>query len=198
MKDITILAAHCDDEIIFGWPVLQKAKAVICCSSDRHNPDRVWCKDRAKALREVCDLVGAKMVCLDHNSEFYRVNARVGELTALHVQVDQELAGLSHLIDGIKHIDSLLYTHNAWGEYGHLDHILVHQIAIASGLPVITSDMCAQAGWLNVIARPPEKKICDCDNDLAFYAACKAIYMKYGCWTWSQAPITRCGLYENN
>jgi len=54
--------AHPDDEIIFGWPVLKEAQKIIICSSDLNNPERAWCKDRKKALKDVCELLGKEMV----------------------------------------------------------------------------------------------------------------------------------------
>ncbi len=182
-KNITMLIAHPDDEVIFGWPVLQRAKRIVCCSSDLNNLERQWCKDRKLALKEICDMLGIELVCFDYNSEFYRINARAGELLQLQAQVSIQCAG------------SILFSHNSWGEYGHLDHILVNQIALASGNTLLTTDICMDAGWLHCTPVPQGNKVEGCEIDLDLYNRCKAIYDKYGCWTWSKEPITRCGLY---
>jgi len=186
MRDITMLVAHCDDEVIFGWPVLPRAKKIICCSSDANNPARAWCKDRKKALIEICDMFGIEMVCFNHNSEFYKMDARAGELIKFQNEITP------HLREG------LVFTHNVWGEYGHMDHILVNQIALASGMPLLTTDICIDAGWLKCAPAPQGNKIQDCDIDLDLYNRCKAVYDKYGCWTWSKAPVMKASLYENN
>jgi hypothetical protein len=188
MRDIVLLAAHCDDEVIFGWPVLQQVKRIICCSSDLNNPDRQWCKDRKKALQEVGVLVGAEVVCLDYDSEFYRLNTRQGGLW----KMSQEVLKLLQSAECV-------YTHNPWGEYGNLDHILVHQIARMSQKNLIYSDMCIEAGWLPCTpwrsSLVPERS---CVNDTSFYERCKGIYEKIGCWTWSKGPILRARIYEDN
>jgi hypothetical protein len=188
MRDITILIAHPDDEVIFGWPVLKEAKRIICCSSDLNNATRQWCKDRKKALQEIGAMTGAEIKCLDYDSEFYRVDARHGDLTQLAVNVLSLLQSAE-----------FVYTHNPWGEYGHLDHILVHQIARASGKKLFYSDMCLDANWLPCTPWPllqqPEKF---CVNDISFYESCKRVYGKYGCWTWSKDPIINARLYADN
>ncbi len=181
MRDLTLLIAHPDDEVIFGWPVIDRIRTIVCCSSDRNNPERQWCRERSSALKEVAEILGVEVACFDFNSEFYRVNARSGELTNLVEQV------LSILPAGE------IFTHNPWGEYGHLDHILVHQIARASGRKISYSDICLKAGWLPVAPWPvavetPERF---CVNNLELYNKLKAVYDKYGCWTWSQAPVLK-------
>jgi hypothetical protein len=187
MKDVTMLIAHPDDEVIFGWPVLQRAKKIVCCSSDENNLERQWCKDRKLALKEICGMLGIELVCFDYNSEFYRLPTRDGSLLELQKQVVGALP------------DETIFTHNAWGEYGHLDHILVHQIARSSHRILFTTDMSINAGWMNIDS-PINfgNKVQDCDIDLDLYNRCKAIYDKYGCWTWSKDPIMKASLYENH
>jgi hypothetical protein len=188
MPDITLLIAHPDDEVIFMWPFLQLAVRIVCCSSDANNPERAWCKYRKNALYEIASLIGAEVVCLDYDSEFYRVDARNGDLW----KMSREVLSLLQSADCV-------FTHNPWGEYGHLDHILVHQIARASGKKLIYSDMCVEAGWLPCTpwpsSRVPERF---CVNDFSFYEKCKAIYERYGCWTWSKEPISTARIYADS
>lgn len=188
MRDITLLVAHPDDEVIFGWPVLQRAKRIICCSSDLNNPDRQWCKDRKKALYEIGSLLGISVDCLDYNSEFYKVDARKGELWKL----SQDVLSLLQSAGSV-------FTHNPWGEYGHMDHILIHQVARASGKKLFYSDICVEAGWQPCIPWPSLiKEVEFCTNDISFYERCKAIYERIGCWTWSKAPIINARIYADS
>lgn len=184
-KNITMLISHPDDEVIFGWPVLQRARKIVCCSSDLNNLERQWCKDRKLALKEVCGMLGIELVCFDYSSEFYKIDARAGELIRLQEAISPLLS------------DSPVFTHNAWGEYGHMDHILVHQIARASGRKLLTTDICIDAGWLHCAQSPQGAYLGDSSIDLDLYNRCKTIYLKYGCWTWSKDPIMKVGLYEN-
>lgn len=184
--NVVMLCAHADDEVIFGFPVLQRAKRIICCSSDANNPERQWCKERIKGLKEVAKLVGAKVDYFDYNSEFYRAQVRNGDL--------------DKMVDTIKSVihlepNDVLFTHNRWGEYGHLDHILVNQIANTLGCSFLTTDISLDAGWFktkNLYEADPIKTYV---NDLDFYNRCKQIYDRIGCWTWSKEPIKSCSLY---
>jgi hypothetical protein len=110
MKDVTLLIAHADDENLFCWPVLDRVKRIICASNDSENPERAWCKERGKCLDEVGELLGADVIQLPYNSEFYRLPTRDGSLKCAAVTIMGHLRGAE-----------TIFTHNAWGEYGHLD-----------------------------------------------------------------------------
>jgi len=187
-RHITLLCAHPDDEVIFGWPVLQQAKKIICCSSDLNNPERAWCKDRKLALKEIGQKVGAEVICLDYNSEFYRLPTRDGSLMRL-----------ANDIFSLLEPEEVLFTHNPWGEYGHLDHVLVHQIARRSGKRLLYTDISLEAGWLpSLMYLPTMPPVGSFTNEQKFYAECKAIYDKWNCWTWSKPPIERTSVYEDS
>ena len=45
-KSVLMVFAHCDDELVCGWPVLQNPairKRLLITSSDRNNAARKWC-----------------------------------------------------------------------------------------------------------------------------------------------------------
>jgi hypothetical protein len=185
-RHITMLIAHPDDEVIFGFPVLQNAKKIICCSSDLNNPERQWCRNRKLALEEIGQKVGAEVICLDYNSEFYRLPTRNGSLMRL-----------ANDILSLLEPEEVLFTHNPWGEYGHLDHVLVHQVASLSGKRLLFSDISLEAGWIPSGKRLSLAKVVGLfHNDLLFYNECKAIYDHFGCWTWSKPPIKECMAME--
>jgi len=174
-----MLIAHPDDEVIFGWPVLARAKRIICCSTDQGNPARPFGTRRRDALMHIGAMVGAEVFYFDHPSEFYRANARDGSLERLAAPV----------LALLQQFPGPLYTHNPWGEYGHLDHVLVHQIARCSGRPLLVSDMATHANWLPVHPYLVGDFVFAADLDPAFYARCKSVYDAQGAWTWSQDPI---------
>lgn len=169
--------AHPDDEIIFGFPVIKEVNKIIICSSDLNNPERAWCGDRKTAFEEVCEYLGVKMVCLDYNSEFYRLPTR-----------DETLKKMANEILDIVGDD--IFTHNPWGEYGHLDHILIHNI-LKHKNPCY-SDIAIDLNWLPI--HKTGEFVREVENDLDLYNKIKSIYDKYGCWTWSQPPILKAKL----
>ncbi len=180
----TILMAHPDDEIIFGWPAIKEASKIIICSSDLHNNDREWCRNRKLALKEVCELLNKELVCLDYNSEFYRLPTRDETLKKMAVDVQKEIVGN-------------VFTHNSWGEYGHLDHILVNVLA-RQKTAIFYSDIALEINWLPIKKVPSGLFIKEVENDLDLYNKVKAIYDKYGVWTWSFDPVLKAKIYYDN
>jgi len=177
-----LVMAHPDDEIIFGFGVLKEATSILICSNDKDNPERAWCKNRGKALEEVGKYLGVKVHHLNFNSEFYRLPTRDETLKRMAKEV-------------LKHIQEPIFTHNPWGEYGHLDHILIH--TLVSHLEIQYSDIALDLNWLPINKVIPDKYIKTVGNDLELTEKCKAIYDKWGCWTWSQPPILKANIYEN-
>ena len=188
-KDVTLLIAHPDDEALWCWPVLDRVKKIVCVSDDSNNPERVWCKDRGVCLQEVGALLGAQVVCEHYSSEFYRLPTRDGSLKRLAEVM------IKHLADA-----ETIFSHNAHGEYGHLDHILCHHIArIAqsrTGCDLLWSDIAQEVNWLPVKAWQDGILLdLDCHIDMPLFERIKAIYDSRGCWTWSHPPVTRCAVY---
>lgn len=186
MKELTLLVAHCDDEFLFMFPALQeyKVKKIICVTSDKHNPNRVWCKDRAKAFEKVCEAVGAEPVCMDFSSRFFSLP-------------NKELAEVMEAVRSKIKTSDALFTHNAWGEYGHLDHVMCHQIAQMRGLPFFTQDIVVQADWYPVkgycqgrVERGPVRR------DLGAYAKFSELYASYGAWGWSWGGVEAASVIE--
>lgn len=186
---LDMLIAHPDDEVIFGWPAILSARRIVAIASDAFNQDRAWCARRSEALKEVGDLIGVETICLNFNSEFYRRTTRDGKLWDMTLEVQAALGSGGGLP---------LFTHNAWGEYGHLDHILTHQIARMTGRRLIVTDMVASANWMPVTGYP-QGQVIDEPREMSreeeeLYDKAEAIYKKLGCWTWSQPPIRKAGL----
>jgi len=179
-----IVMAHPDDEVIFGWPILKEADSILMCSSDANNPNRVWCKDRNKALREVCEALEVEFECLNYNSEFYRLSTR-----------DEKLKRMMYEIQNRCSKD--IYTHNPWGEYGNIDHILIYQIVSSCDANVFYCDILIESNWLPVRRHSLGIKHKKAEWDERLYNKLKDIYIKYGCWTWNKEPVREAFIYES-
>lgn len=219
-----MVMAHPDDELIFGWPILQDPglrKRILVCSSDLHNPDREWCRHRKWALFRMCEKLNIQAECLDYDSEFYRIRHRpppvaTGFRRRLAHRLNKILlmerniganCNLSQMIEDIhSRIQAIpcdyVFTHNAWGEYGHLDHVLLHQIALSTKHPGLVTDMFIHSDWIPYHSRPTgmsrvycHTPICDCELDRSFYETCSQFYKETNVWTWNQSPIDKCKLY---
>ena len=175
-----LVMAHPDDEIIFGWMVLKETSDILICSSDFHNSEREWCKHRKEALFEVCEKLGIKCECLDYDSEFYRLSTRDEALKRMAVNVQSRLM-------------RKVFTHNPWGEYGHLDHILISQWVKGH-----CSDILMQSNWMPVKRHGLGQEIKKAEWDENFYQTIKGIYVKHNVWTWDKEPVKEAYIYENS
>ena len=215
MKDVTLLIAHPDDEALFLWPFLDRVKRIVCASNDRHNAERAFCRERGTCLSEVGVLLGCDIVQFSNPSEFYRSGARGGELK-----------GIANLLAGHLRDAEIIATHNAWGEYGHLDHIVCHHIArtvqAQTGCELLVSDIATEINWLPIRAwhqgtelslapdgrsgsilfrkplsdRPVVSYGIRSEIDRPLFDRIKAIYDARGCWTWAWEPTEKCRVYS--
>ena len=182
MRDITLLVAHPDDEILFLWAFLARAKRMICAVSDEHNQRRRWCRRRREAFAAVGKILGIETLCLNADSDFYRMGTR-----------DYELMHFCEHVMGL--IDGPVATHNPWGEYGHLDHVLMHHVARTSGHRVYVTDITCQMNWLPVRPWNLGQAVETCSLDIDLFRQLKEVYDAYHCWTWSHEPVTRTRIY---
>lgn len=187
MKDITLLIAHADDELLFAWPILDRVKRIVCVSSDENNPSRAWCGKRKYCLQEVAERIGAEVTQFAFDSEFYRLETRNGTLKSL----------MNLITDSVAIDANLIFTHNSWGEYFNLDHLICHHIGRLTGLPMLVSDMAIEVNWGPVIPYPQGELISRHKLDRDWFDELKHIYDARGCWTWSHEPVTEAGLYRD-
>lgn len=213
-QKVLFVFCHPDDELICGWPLLQHDgydKEVLICSSDLNNPLRKKYRHRKLALFALCDKLGIPCSCLDFSSEFYSVPSRVpprprGWRKWLP-QPDTPflLQDLCHdILDAMasKSYDAV-FTHNFWGEYGHMDHILLNNLIFANvTTPVYVTDMRIPLNWLPMtrdaglytgLLGPHFHSQHSLDVD--FYEACASIYREKRVWSWSNEPLTQLNLY---
>jgi len=189
---IQLVMAHPDDEVIFGWPMLKQVSSILICSNDKNNLERAWCRYRYKALEDLGQKLGIPVKSLDYDSEFYKLNARDGSLQRFIEDVHSNIDVFADTI----------YTHNWWGEYGHLDHILIHYVMLQDqakkGIRIITSDIHLQMKeWVSFDRKPicPGYHKNHVTNSMELYNELKAIYDEYGVWTWSTDPVMQCNTY---
>jgi hypothetical protein len=206
LEDITVVTvlAHPDDEIIFGWPIMQEPaikKKLIICSSDLHNPLRKSVSHRKHSLEEVCKrLQITDLTCLDYPSEFYHLESRRGSLSRFIEHVRDIIR--DKMVNETKFV---LYTHNILGEYGHMDHKLIHSIVLNLSTRMLYTDILLQSNWLpdktsfsSLVTQlyfGKENLLKEVSLNLEWYTEFKTIYQLNGCWTWDKPPVTNCGVY---
>ena len=197
-KRVLMVLAHCDDELICGWPILQNPnlkKSLLIISSDRYNTDRTWCSHRKFVTRDLCKLLGINVCILDYNSDFYRLNHRDGKLAKAEQEILTKIKKSSF---------DWLFTHNPHGEYGHLDHVFLFNLLFRTvNEKLLISDITIRSDWTKIkpeSARYADayfsKKIDTVLLDKSFYRKVMRFYETRGVWTWSQKPVSKSNLYR--
>ncbi len=172
----TIIVAHPDDEIIFCWPVLKQSKEIIACVSDRTGQFMECFRDgrRITALVEIGNLLGVPTRCLDLNSFFSKESSLGSKTVSAAAKAARQI-----------------FTHNAWGEYDHPDHKLVHKLVQENSRIFYTTDIDMRQN-----RKPAGEKVAEAVIDRDFFDQCKAVYDKHGAWTWSRKPIEKTAIYK--
>lgn len=217
MKGLKLLFvfAHPDDELICGWPLLQEKELrgeILICSSDAHNPARKWCRHRKESLFALCAHLGLPCRCLDHDSEFsrtpHRPPRRRGGIRRLWPRkLPKTLLGEvgRGILEAVAASDcDAVFTHNFWGEYGHLDHMLLNSLIFNNtAKPVFMTDLRLPYDWIPLADGAPLQTALlrpyfhsTHSLDAAFYEECAAFYKKAGVWTWSSPPAASAAVYR--
>ncbi|WP_320675016.1 hypothetical protein [Prochlorococcus sp. MIT 1341] len=196
-KKVLLLFSHCDDELICGWPILQESnieKDLLIASSDRNNKLRSWCQHRKFVTQDICQRLGIGCRILDHPSEFYLANTRDGSLSRFEVEIISTISSMDY---------DVIFTHNPFGEYGHLDHRLLFQlIHRCCNTPILISDITYKTNWSSYVPSSPRyyktfyhNEIANCSLNLDFYQEIELFYRSHNVWTWSQEPTSSASLY---
>ena len=199
MRILAVLA-HCDDEIVVGWPILQPpgkhdVTLLPACRNIRKGDGPML------ALQEVCDCNAMSLLeCPLNANQFYRLPTRHEEFTLMSAVTVIESA-TAKAIEQVK--SDAIFTHNPWGEYGHGDHRLLFNIVARMNYPMILTDICLRnachpsSDEIPQFYRPLfQGPIEHCSLDGDEYECMKRIYEKHNAWTWGgHEPVREAGLY---
>ena len=213
---ILMLYTHPDDELIWGWPILQNPafeKEILICVSDAHNPRRRRVAHRAESLAKLCDHLGVPWRCLDLDSDFAASPQRKarGRRKLLEKYVPfcrpryilRDVA--AQILDALSQskCDAVM-THNPWGEYGHMDHVFLSSLIFANcRKPLYTTDAFIGNNFLPLNPIQSAAKAALAGGlvetpllDRVWYEECADFYRRDNVWTWTHGPAERVGLYR--
>lgn len=197
-KTVLMVFAHCDDELVCGWPILQNPrvrKHILIASSDKKTSIRRWCAHRKYVTQDLCKLLGIESVrILDNDSDFYRLDHRSGDLAQMEEEVLAAIADFKF---------DFVMTHNPHGEYGHADHKFLFNLLLrAAQWPILITDIHLRADWTRIDPSSPRYRETFYRNPVAhvelsrsYYRKAQRYYETRGAWTWSQAPAGSAGIY---
>ena len=198
-NSVTMVMAHPDDEILWGWPVFFDKSydvEILMCSSDANNPEREWCKHRKKPLEELCETYQVPLTCLDYNSGFYKTASRQSDpplISDIYYDIAKRVSEIK---------TDYIFSHNPLGEYGHFDHRLLFNICLEnSNVPILITDMSMKTNWPSYYEIPNnlkmfyQRKLYDTKIPIEEYERARKLYLDAGVWTWSRGHIDSCQVF---
>lgn len=200
---ILMVMAHPDDEVIFGWPIIQEREHDVTLLTLSHNRERHGVGP-IPALEEVCNLNQIHLVPAKRlENNFYRLPPRFEENT-LPKAIEHLRRCIQVAVDVYR--PEYIFTHNPWGEYGHGDHRYTFSLVVGFDIPLLMTDICTpNVCHLSYKKKPTfwdhyfksAEQIVPEELNLVWYNEMKDIYMRHKAWSWSgHCPVTSCCLYR--
>jgi len=204
--NILMILAHPDDEVIFGWPVIQTHKNDnISLLTLSHNRTK-YGGGPENALKEVCAINKIQSLELPRlDTNFYRLPPRYEDYT-LPMCIKQFKTNITQAVGMV--MPDIVFTHNPMGEYGHGDHKMVFNLVAEFCFSrLLLTDICFFNKCHLSSAHIPsiyEDYLYDtatdkqyCELDLDWYNTMMRIYRNYDAWSWGgHDPVTECNLYK--
>lgn len=170
-----LVVAHPDDEILWFNPSLFDLIVIVFCDRE----DRATLGEARRKV--ISQLPYAKKIMMLNLVEpgTWKDKSRVLEYNAARVNLLDQLAEIRK-----DYQISCVFTHNYAGEYGHLDHILVHE----SVMEIFFHDCPI---WTpNIFINKDNTKLsadieCAEKNDMTQFLLARNLYLKYEAWTWN-------------
>ena len=179
--------AHPDDEVIFGYPYLQRDDVelvLLTCSTNR--------EARIVVLQRICSERNIELHTFESRSNFYTLNSIDGSLRNFYRNISSKIQSLQDNCD-------FIFTHNPHGEYGHPDHRIVFDIVSAYATkPVIYTDIHIDNFWWLLPMNPLyySLQIGESKLDEEMYEKFKGHYTQKKVWTWLDHTSPSCKLFR--
>jgi len=135
IQNAVLVVAHPDDEILWFSSILDQCRSVLVCFGTSAASKHFWDSGRAVVMKTY-PLTKVEFLKLTQSEAFDAANwnrpkeadsgLRLRRRTRpLYEKNAQELRRILEV--KLKH-ESLVFTHNPWGEYGHEEHVQVFKI----------------------------------------------------------------------
>jgi len=206
---ILMIMAHPDDEVLFGWPILQgdEHEVALITLADNHEK---YGSGPIDALKEVSKQNKIEIVPFHRlDTNFSRVSPRSPNPKdfTLPMVINQFQIQIDKFIHTWK--PECVFTHNPMGEYGHGDHRFTFDlVTLRLSIRLMLTDICfANGSHLSSDCIPPVytnglysgAKFRQCHMDRMWYGSMKEIYKRHKAWSWSfsneKSMPKRCKLY---
>lgn len=194
-----IIAAHPDDENLWFSSILSEVDRIIFCFlTVKSNP--VWSEGRRKSLAEY-PLENVNSLDLQESEVFWCVDWSHPIITEYGLKITgDQFSGATIYKQNFEALKNKLrkalqgflnvFTHNPWGEYGHVEHVQVYRAVRAIqqelGFKLWFTNYASNKS-INLLAMSfsrigPHLGLLKTDKSLAKSIA--RIYKQNQCWTW--------------
>jgi LmbE family N-acetylglucosaminyl deacetylase len=174
-----LIVAHPDDEIIWFNPESFDLIVIVFCAV----PDKPRAEQsRIKAISEHPLTDRIEFLKLPQ-SAYWRNETRIEQHKNNFQQLEKMLL---HYLQKCSITE--VFTHNALGEYGHFDHILVHDV-----VKLIFHYRASIPVWAlpipNPLAGTRVRSARTIETNYELFHAIKDVYDKYDIWTWEKSYL---------
>lgn len=194
-----IVAAHPDDENLWFSSVLTKVDSIVLCFLEVAGMPE-WTRGRRQSLAEY-PLPNLTCLELDESEVFWGADWEHPGVTDYGLEIvrgdlsdtlykdnfERLKQRLRERLDGCRNV----FTHNPWGEYGHVEHVQVYR-AVKALQQDMHFDLWFTAYVSNKSARLMSETLASRDlgrsvtlpTEKSLATGIAALYKRHGCWTW--------------
>jgi LmbE family N-acetylglucosaminyl deacetylase len=208
LRSYVVVVAHPDDETLWLTSALPSADVIVAALPNA-GPALT---ERRRSVREAFPLAAFELLDLQSADVYKHMDGLRGQPREHGVSLlescpssnaERYRSNFSALLDELAPYfatDSIVYTHNPWGEYGHPEHVQVSnavvQLAKQRGCSVWAWEGFSPSWQLNhgvrfradyfpdrLVARAPSAEL---SVDLELYRKLRALYVQHEAWTWQE------------
>ena len=198
IKNGILVISHPDDECLFASSILEKISTIIICFN--YIPGEKKISQARQQSLDNYPLKNINMISLNLSQSiktfmplnWLNIKEKNYGLIGGHKRksysenYEKILNNLRDLIPN----NSLIISHNPWGEYGHSEHCQVFKAAFQISLEK-ECDLFVNGYYSNLTKVFANRKfhllvpnVYRFETNLKIYERLRKHYLKYGCWTW--------------
>lgn len=197
MPDAVMVVAHPDDEILWFSSVLRQCKRVVVCFGASATSTETWDDGRA-VMMDTYPLRKVQFLRVRQSDAFEASNWNkpMEDDSGLRLSrrpspsYEKNAAELRRILAVELSGESLVFTHNPWGEYGNEEHVQVFRVLTALKdelgfdlyVDSYVSDRSAKLMCKSARSLEGNPLVCQTNRTLAH--TLRNQYLKNNCWTW--------------
>lgn len=196
VQNAILVAAHPDDEILWFSSIFDQCKRVVVCYGESASSKESWDSGRVRLMQEY-PLAKVKFLKLRQSGGFDAANWYKPESSDSGLRLrgravatyEKNAHDLMRILASDLDQESVVVTHNPWGEYGHEEHVQVFRVLqrleqtmgfelyVDGYVSNRSATLMTQS--LHLLDGAPLLR----DSDRSLAQQLKRLYMDYDCWT---------------